>query len=131
MWGKTNREENIEQLDKEIEKWCKAKKVRSKLQGRLTDARLKESSGFPKLKAKAAATRHLSLFALDLAQKHCSPKVVAVTQLLCEFYTLIEGESLHMRDFVLKRMPALGQDLCNIYASLSREALQGTPKRKE
>ena len=45
---------------------CKANKSMSRVQGKLTVERLRTDGGWPKLKAKAAATRHLVHFALEL-----------------------------------------------------------------
>ena len=48
-----------------------AKKAKtSKLQGKLTLERIRTDGGWPKIKAKAAATRHLSEYALAIAQRY-------------------------------------------------------------
>ena len=51
----------ISLLDERLRKWYKDTKFRSRLQGVLAVERLRTSKMWPKLKAKAAATRHLSL----------------------------------------------------------------------
>ena len=71
-WGATTHAENCERLDDEIRAWYRQKGEKSKLQGKLTLARLRSSSGYPKLKAKGAATRHMASFTLELAARHCA-----------------------------------------------------------
>ena len=61
---------------------------KSKLQGKLTLARLRSSSGNTKLKAKGAATRHMASFTLELAGWHCAAPsdrcVLGVVQTLAD-----------------------------------------------
>ena len=94
VWGGSTYEENTKGLHEEMVAWHKKNKTKSKLQGKLTYERLRTTSGWPKLKAKAAATRHLIFFALDLATRHCQDdiRIIAVVQLMCEFYTLLESQ---------------------------------------
>ena len=73
----------------------------SRTKGKLPVERLRTTKGWPKLKAKAAATRHPARFALDLAQRHSDGsdhdlRMVAVVQLLCRFYELIAGEEMFL-----------------------------------
>ena len=68
-WG-PNQAARAAALDRNIQDWYKTCERRpSKVQGKLTWERLKTSNDWPKLKAKAAATRHLSRFALEEAKK--------------------------------------------------------------
>ena len=130
VWGGATQAMNLAKLDEEIEAWCKEKKVKSRLQGKLTMERLRSQSGFPKLKCKAAATRHLSEFAYNLAVRHCQDdrRIVAVGQLLVEFYTLIEGENLHMRRSAIDRIAVVGRSLVQLYGQLARSALASNQK---
>ena len=59
-WGASNQEANAGLLNDDLRAWEKKTKAATRLQGNLTVKRLKCSkSGFPKLKAKGAQTRHL------------------------------------------------------------------------
>lgn len=97
IWGSTQQIQS-EGLQREIDAWYRgqSKKIKaSKVQGRLLYERIKTTSDWPKLKAKAAATRHLSRFALVLAEQHNSGSLhdrrrLAVMQLLVEFYDIVE-----------------------------------------
>ena len=78
------------------------------------------------MKAKAAQTRHLAAYALELIQRFGKPEdreVLAVTQLLCEFYKIIENESVYMSPQAKVDMPRIGRQLCHIYAGLAQQAL--------
>ena len=62
-WRATAHAENLViDLDDEIRAWFRQKGEKSKLQKKLTLARLRSSSGHPELKAKGAATRHMASF---------------------------------------------------------------------
>ena len=80
------------------------------MQGDLTWTRLKTGSGFPKLKAKAAATRHMMSYGLHLAQTYLAEdrRIVAIAQLMAEFYSLLESEGLHLKQATIDRIMELG-----------------------
>ena len=61
---------NVDALQAELDQWYKDQKSTSRLQGKLSVLRIRTSKGWPKLKGKGAATRHLAEFALDLARRH-------------------------------------------------------------
>ena len=93
------------------------------LRGELSWKRLRTSAVYPKLNAKAAITKHLAVFALDLAGRHCEDRrIIAIAQLLVEFYSLIEREGLIMGPDVLRRILVVGQNLCMLYAQLARDS---------
>ena len=104
-----------------MKKWYNTHKKKSKVQGSLTWARLKTTNGWPKIKCKAAATRHLAAFALDLAVRYCQhdERIIAVAQLMNEFYVTLESEKVFLRDHAITRLGQIGQDFCDIYAELS------------
>ena len=124
----TNQEARMSWLQKEVLSWGKRFKPGSKLQGKLTFERLKTDGGWPKLKAKAAATRHLSHLALEMAQNHCSGSQhdrirVRICDLLVRFYVLLDKEGVFMSSNAQAEVCKLGNDLCRLYAALSAEAL--------
>ena len=101
MWGKTTNELNILELKKEMDLWYKDTKEKSRVQGKLSVERIRTKGGWPKLKAKAAATRNLSKFALHLALKYKrerplkeaaeDSRMIAVAQLLVRFYEILDA----------------------------------------
>ena len=74
VFGHTN-ELAIEGLGEDLDVWYKANRDAYKIQGPLTLARIKTSGDWPKLKAKAAATRHIMRYALKLAGQHNSGSI--------------------------------------------------------
>ena len=75
-----------------LQNWYKTRnRGESRIQGKLTIDRIKTSGGWPKLKAKAAATRHLATFALFLCRKYhngsgLDDRMQAVCELLVRFF---------------------------------------------
>ena len=59
VWGHTTQEESTAALYQEMQAWYSRTREKSRVQGKLTIERVRTSGGWPKLKAKAAATRHL------------------------------------------------------------------------
>ena len=130
VWQGRSMKRNVELLDEELSAWCKQHKVESRIRGHLTMERLRsDKSKFPKLKAKGAATRHLMGFVLNLAQRHCQhdKRIVALAQLMSEFYTTIHDEAMYMTATATEYCTTIGRQLCAIYAQLSNEAC----RRKE
>ena len=80
------------------------------------------TNGWPKLKCKAAAARHSAPFALMVAQQHLGRRVVAMCQLLCEVYQLIDVQGLFSDEAAKTRLPSLGRRLCGLYAQEANEA---------
>ena len=134
-WRATTHAENCERLDDEIRAWYRQKGEKSKLQGKLTLARLRSSSGYPKLKEKGAATRHMASFTLELAARHCAGPsdrcVLGVVQTLAEIYHILEEEGMFLSDAAKTRLPELARQFHLLYNRLSREALAEVPVVKE
>ena len=129
-WGGRTYDQNVAALGEEVKTWYKRNKGGARIQGELTWERLKTTNGWPKLKAKAAATRHLAEFALELAKQHCQddPRIVAIVQLLCEFYDWLAKEGVYMGEAATSRLPQVGQNLCALYGQLAREAFDRKEK---
>ena len=129
--GGKNIDENTTLLAEDLEAWQKKSiKKNTRMQGKLTWQRLKTSGGFPKLKAKAAATRHLAAYAYDLAKQHLKddPRIVGVAQTLLEFYSVLETEGLHMRDTAIDKIKEVGFQCCILYAALANESATANKK---
>ena len=103
----------------------KKHKVGSKIQGELTKERIRCSkSGFPKLKAKGAATRHVMPFCLELAKAHLDRRRVAICQQLCSFYQLIDSQGMFLDEDAKRKLPILGRQCCGLFAALASESLE-------
>ena len=118
-----NIDANIAELNEVIKEWYRRNpKVSTRLKGKLTRERIQTSKSWPKLKSKAAETRHLAPFFLELSRKHLDAKRVAVCQLLCEFYSLIHAQGMFLDEPAKERLPLIGRRMCGMFAALSREA---------
>jgi len=125
-WGGRTNEENMKKLEMELNEWYKERKEKSQLQGKLTIARVRTDKGWPKLKAKGAATRHLAEFALVIAKKYLGTstrerKELAVIQCLVNFYRIISSEGMYLSDEAKRELPKVGNRLCALYGNLARD----------
>lgn len=124
-FGRGSREEIIKRLDKHLRGWYSRTRCESHVQGKLTVDRVRTSGGWPKLKAKAAATRHLAAYALHLARTFGRAEdrlVIAVCTLLCEFYSILENESMFLSEPARSRLPEVGRQLAVLYTQLAEES---------
>ena len=101
------------------------------LRGRLTFARLRTAKDWPKLKGKAAETRHMIDFAVHLAGKFNDGSThdqrrLAVPQLMQEFYQIIDRNDIFLSSEDGARVGDIARDFMSIYGKLSREALLGS-----
>ena len=126
-FGTTNIDDGIKALDAHLRSWYASRKTLKeyRLQGKLTPERLRAQGKWPKLKAKAASTRHLAKYVLHLVQSFGGPEdrdLLALCQLLDRFYTIIANESMFMSTAACTEIAKLGQRLAVIYASLAESA---------
>ena len=119
---------NLEALNKELLGWYTRCKITSRVKGKLTQERIKTSAGWPKLKAKAAGTRHAMPFALELAQQHLDRRRVVLCQLFCEFYGLLDSQGMFLDSGAKQRLPILGKQICGLYAQLAQLSFQDGKK---
>jgi hypothetical protein len=127
VFGRGTQGDNIKKLFEHMNEWYKTIKHKTKLQGKLTVERIRTKAGWPKLKAKAAQTRCLSRYALELMQKFGDKsdhdrKVTAVCQLLVRFYDLMDAESMFLGESARKEMPNIGFRLGTLYSDLAAQA---------
>ena len=125
--GRGTQGDNIKKLFEHMNEWCKTIKHKTKLQGKLTVERIRTKAGWPKLKAKAAQTRCLSRYALELMQKlgdksEHDRKVTAVCQLLVRVYDLMDADSMFLGESARKEMPTIGFRLGVLYSDLAAQA---------
>ena len=69
-------------------------------------------------------------YGLHLATAYLSEdrRIVAIAQLMAEFYALLEGEGLHLKQATIDRIMVLGSEVCALYAMLSVEAKEAKTK---
>ena len=123
--------ERIRFWAEDLKKWYRQNPKCYKIRGNLTQERVRASGDWPKLKAKAAATRHLALYALDVATRFANLSSldeftklhdelsICVVQLLVEFYKIINQESMFLSTAAKNRLPELSNQLCGMYSRLS------------
>jgi hypothetical protein len=133
VWG-NNQAEAIEGLQEALKVWYDANKDLYKIQGKLTFARIKTSGDWPKLKAKAAATRHIMKFAEQLAELHNTNSVhdrrrLAVCNLLNRFYEILAGEERYISEASKIELRGLAVNFMEIYHLLSKEAFNARLRR--
>ena len=121
-WPGTTQAVRVEGLDAELLQHYKDTKEKVRVQGSLTVPRLRTEKGWPKLKTKAAACRHLARFALGLAQRHLGPRETAIAQLLVRFYELISGPDMFLAEAARTEIPAVGLRLAVLYSQLAISA---------
>jgi hypothetical protein len=130
QWGPNQKSQAVG-LAADLKSWYKSatKETKaSKIQGTLTYERIKTSGDWPKLKAKAAATRHLSRYAAYLAAKYDSGSTHdrrrrAVSETLVAFYDIVEQGPDVLSQDDQTRMAVVGRTLLQCYMALSREAV--------
>eukprot|EP00959_Pyramimonas_sp_CCMP1952_P455991 9472441-Pyramimonas_sp.AAC.1 len=127
MWGATTIQGNVKLLADDLKKWYESTKCPVRLQGELTKDRLRPDGKYPKLKAKAAATRYLADYALLLAKRfndgtgHSSLKI-HVADNLVQFYNLMSEAGQFFNDAEKKKFAEIGNNLSRLLSVLAAEA---------
>ena len=129
VFGSGTQKEKVQHLFRHMGKWYKRVKENTRVAGKLTVERIRTSSDWPKLKAKAAATRHLAKYALELMRTHGNGSaddlaLTTVCELLVRFYEILESESQFLCASAKAELPRLGQRLAELYARLADTALR-------
>ena len=122
-----NRQAQIAELNKRLKRWYTAHRVESRLQGQISEDMLKSKGGWPKLRAKGAATRNMAAFAQCLANEFCdgserSRRRRAINDALVEYYKILQEEGRFFGRRAQRRLPTLAEELCGFYACLSAES---------
>ena len=120
----SNKEARAEKLNSRIKEWFKRHRDDSKMEGKLMIERLRTKAGWPKLRAKAATTRHLYRIALELARESNSGSKhdrfrSNICELLVRFYDILNYPDQFFEAPILGELASLGVDLCRLYAVLS------------
>jgi len=115
-------------LRQDLKEWYKATKCTNQIRGKMTQERLRADGDWPKLKAKAAATRHLSRYAKHLVITHAGLSeedvlMSNVVVLLVRFYELLDEQPRFFSDAAQAEVAWLGRRLAIYYHDLARRAL--------
>ena len=126
-FGGNDIDSNTKALYSDMKAWYAANRDSSKFQGKLTIQRIKTSNDWPKLKAKAACTRHLIKYGIDLSTRFNDGTVhdrrrLAVATLLGRWYELIDTTDRRFSDGVVQELKTIGRDFMGLYTGLSLEA---------
>ena len=126
-WGGGNQQANIDLMERDLRRWEKEHSVKRGFQGRLTKERLRSESGYPKLKAKGAQTRHLANYILDVARRFDSGtqhdrKKIAVAQLLVRVYEIMASAGQFLSPGELADFEKVGRGMVALYSDLYAEA---------
>ena len=113
----------------DLKLWYSNNRCTSRLQGELTKERVRASGQYPKLKAKAAATRHLAKYAYDLLCSYGDPThpvwgehdklARALCQMLVQFNDLIMANSQFSTADTQASLPQFGRSFASIYVKFA------------
>lgn len=122
--------EAVKSLDRELVKWYRDHPTAARIQGKLTPERVRTQGDWPKLKCKAAATRHVAPFIVQLAR--AAPDVdtphgqrrLALAGAMDRFYDILAESPRFLSPEAKVEVAAVGRAAFGLYAALSAEALQ-------
>jgi hypothetical protein len=123
----TNQALMTEGLQKALKKWYSENRGVYKIQGKLLYSRIRSSKDWPKLKCKAAATRHLARFAMHLCTLYNSGclhdrRRLACITLLCRFYELVNVDHMFLPADVRAELAITCRKFVEIYGLAFRKA---------
>ena len=130
----SNDDESIQALQKDLNDWYDQNPGTYKLQGKLNFARIRTTGDWPKLKAKAAATRHIIKYCKILCERYGTDSThdkrrLALVCLLDEFYTICASEGRYLSDDAKRKLPKLAQSFMQLYRKLSKEAYDARERK--
>jgi hypothetical protein len=101
-FGGTTQAQTILNLGAYLKNWYQNTRCNRRIQGMLTLERVRTSGAWPKLKAKAASTRHLIKFCIHLMETYGDGGregnlILNLCRLMSRFYDILEAESQFFR----------------------------------
>ena len=119
----------VAMLQDHLSAWYKRTKCKDRLRGKLGVEDLRKQGEYPKLRAKAAATRHLAPYVKDLITEFCTDdihekRMKRLIELLCQFYEILNSESMFLSDRSRELLPQIGQRAAELYTLLSKHFLK-------
>ena len=118
----------VTRLNERLRSWYREQRFAdARVQGKLTIERIKTSGGWPKLKAKGAAIRHLIAFAKDLAVEADDRSLHGQRRMGCltcmqRFYSILAEEDRFLTDAAKTELPQVAYTFMGLYGALSAEA---------
>ena len=131
VFGEASQLKHIRAVDKHLRQWYTDTRAESRVQGKLTIERVRIRGKWPKLKAKAADTTHLSGYLVHLMESFgtaADEQVVAVCNLLHRFYQILSNESQFLSPAAKAELPKVGSNLAILYSALSAKAIASNDK---
>ena len=119
-WGRSH-DAQVQGLQNDMKEWYKATGDKTKIQGELTFSRIRTSGDWPKLKAKAAATRHLVSYAYYLSVLYCDEKSTHdkrrrwLCELMAQFYSTLDSEGRYLSKPTQAEISELGKNLFQVF----------------
>ena len=131
--GGTNIPDCVKLIGDDLHKWYKATRCKYRIHSKLIPDRLRPTGEWPKLKAKAAQTRMMVRYALNLIQTYglnldsdegddTDRLILGCCQLLVEFYDLMDMNSMFLTKNAVDDFHRVGNTFCQLYSRLSSDA---------
>ena len=129
-----NQTERAAKMDDELKQYYKSVKENCRIDGKLTFNRVKESSEYPVLKAKAAATRHLVPFCVKLAERHNTnsqhdQRRLAVCKALDRAYNIMGAAGMSLEEKDKAELKELSLAMMSCYRNLALEAAVNSERK--
>jgi len=126
-FGGTTIAEKIKALNAYLQQWYKDTKCQRRVQGPITPERVRTSGGWPKLKAKAAATKHILLFCIHIMEVFGDfseadgedHQILGLCRCLQRFYVLCDVQSRFFSQEAKDEIRVLSQTFASLYARLA------------
>ena len=131
-FGGSTYADRIKNTSENLRQWYRSTRTKYKLQGGFTKERVRPTSDWPKLRAKAAQTRYLVRYCLHLMQtfgdfvsidpfaRLHDKLALGVCQLMVEFYDVLEANSMFLTADASASFARIGNQLPQMYSRLSK-----------
>ena len=129
VFGNCSQADCIKKLNQHMISWYKRTKCPNRIRGELKTEDLRKSGDYPKLRAKAAATRHLAPYVQELMTQFCTDdinerRMKRLIEILCQFYNILQEESMFLSASSKEVLPIIGQRAAELYTMLSEHFLE-------
>ena len=127
QWGSTQAEQAAG-LNDDLKKHYTATKEQYRIDGKITFTRVRKTGDWPRFLGKAAATRKLANYALELATRYNDGSIhdqrrAGVCKCLVRVYDILDAEPRFMSEGAKRELAELSVVFFNMYSNLSAEAL--------
>ena len=130
----SNQTNRAAKMDAELKAHYKETKETVRLDGKLTYSRVKESSEYPVLEAKAAATRHIVPFLIRLAERHNTntthdQRRLVVCKSLKRAYDIMKAAGTFLDEQTKAELRQLSVVMMSCYRDLAVEAASNSERK--